>query len=195
MTGARTCLNYKRLPPFPADRHPPRAIAQYTDGLSPYQFVASNPITGQDPTGLFTFLDLSMTTALQGQLIGMQGDLGASTVDAMKGIVLWGMERNAAIDRMLGQATDGWDAHRSSVDSIFNAVGFYQDVQAVSFGVAAGMGAFKVAALGKNLWRKYISRAGGRPGLLKRRIEPIVPEPNRYPARLVTDFEHARRYF
>jgi RHS repeat-associated protein len=137
------------------------AGGQHRNGPNLYQYLGSNPINRTDPSGLFAFLDIAASTGMQSQLGGMYGDLMASTLDALKGVILFANERNAVIDQMLGMESNPFD-----FAGIERAVGVYDAFQTASLGMFGAGAGFKLMSKGRELWQRYVSRAGGRGGLL-----------------------------
>ena len=138
----------------------------YGDGMSLYQFVGSNPLIATDPSGRFSFIDISGSAALQGELASLYNDPVLSLVDAMKGIAMLQMQRYAALDNMLQVA----DFDFSALDAAATAYRVYQTAMLALSGkdLALGLGRVAIGSVkfGARVFANLAKRAGGRLNLV-----------------------------
>ena len=138
---------------------------QFGDGMNFYEFLRSNPATNHDPTGLFSLTDFGISSGVQGDMTGMYADMGASMVDALKGIALLQSERSAVVDDVI-------DAASYDFSGIDRALAVYDGYQAATLGVFFGSVGGKLAGgvigAGRRAWSYFAGRAGGRANLLGR---------------------------
>ena len=138
----------------------------YGDGMSLYQFVGSNPLIATDPSGRFSFIDISGSAALQGELASLYNDPVLSLVDAMKGIAMLQLQRHAALDNMLEYVAFDF----SGIEKAEKAYQVFQmGMLALSAkDLALGLGRVAIGSVkfGARVFGSLAKKGGGRRALL-----------------------------
>ncbi|MCO6437330.1 MAG: hypothetical protein J5J06_09615 [Phycisphaerae bacterium] len=151
---------------FPMVTVSPAYELQYGDGMNFYEYTQSTPPNRTDPSGLFSYADVSGGMGIQGDMFGHYADMAVSTVDALKGVAFLQNERSAVIDDIISFSDDAFDF--SGID---RGIAYYDAYQVITFKLTVGYIGFKVArgvvGLGRRAFRYFANRAGGRRALLE----------------------------
>jgi len=123
-----------------ADASAFRPESHFSNGMNLLVYLGGNPVGRSDPAGLFSFMNVMGTTALQMDLMSQEADVSVSLLKAIGGLAQLGSTRNRMLDDLLGVASSPIDT--SGIDFAVSAYNCYQHVQSV----ALGIGFFKAGA-------------------------------------------------